>query len=125
MKRYYICLIIVTLILVIASFITMWVAPESFIIAMPVFALYFAIVTGIEHYLIVKSAQKDPRTFVRNFLGITIGQMMLHLIILTISMFRNTQQAKLIAVAFLIGFATFLVFETTALILFVKKAQNQ
>lgn len=124
MRKYYISLLVVTCILILASFIIMWTMPQYFIIGMPLLALYFAVVTGLEHYLIIKSAQKDPRTSVRNFLGISVGTMMMHLILIIVCMFRFISVAKLIAISFLIGCGTYLIFETIALIIMVKRIQN-
>lgn len=124
MRRYLISLLSLTLLLVLASFVVLWTAPQNFIVAMPLLALYFALVYGGEHFLIIRSAQKDPRTFVRNFLGITVGTIMLHLIVLVVCMFTRPANAKLVAVAFLIGMACFLTFETIALVRFVKQAQK-
>lgn len=124
MKKYIIALLTLTLVLLLASFGVMWWAPRLFIVALPILALYFAVVTGTEHYFIVHSTQKDPRTFVRNFFGITVAALFIHLIVLTVYMFTNVAHAKIFAIAFLIGFTIHLIFETSALILFVKQQRK-
>ena len=113
-----------TLVLVLGAFGVMWTAPQLFIMALPALAIYFAVITGTEHYFIIKSVNKDPRTFVRNFFGITVAALFLHLIVLMVFMFSNTAQAKIFAIGFLIGFAAHLIFETSALLIYVKKKRK-
>ena len=125
MKKYFISLLSLTLLLALIAFGIMWKAPQVFIVALPILALYFAIVTGVEHYFIVKSAEKDPRTFVRNFFGITVGALFLHLVVLMVYMFSNPSHAKIFAIGFCIGYFAHLIFETTALVLYVKHLRKE
>lgn len=106
------------------TFIVMWCMPEHFIPAMPLIVLYFAIITGIEHCFIVKSAYKEPRIFIRNFLGATVGVILIHLVVILSYAFTHMEQAKLFLLTFLIGFAIYLAFETAELIHFVKSNKS-
>lgn len=127
MKRYFIHIIILTLILVIASFILLWSGSENYSSLIPIFVLYFAVITAIQHNVVTKSMLKDPRTFVKNFLGISVGAMILHLVIVfayAISQMKSANQAhnaKIVIVSFCILFVIFLAFETIELVLFVRK----
>lgn len=127
MKRYFIHIIILTLILVIANFILLWSGSENYSSLIPIFVLYFAVITAIQHNVVTKSMLKDPRTFVKNFLGISVGAMMLHLVIVfayAISQMKSANQAhnaKMVIVSFCILFVVFLAFETIELVLFVRK----
>lgn len=127
MKRYFIHIIILTLILVIASFILLWSGSENYSFLIPIFVLYFAVITAIQHNVVTRSMLKDPRTFVKNFLGISVGAMMLHLVIVfayAISQMKSANQAhnaKIVIVSFCILFVIFLAFETIELVLFVRK----
>lgn len=127
MKRYFIHIIILTLILVIANFILLWSGSENYSSLIPIFVLYFAVITAIQHNVVTKSMLKDPRTFVKNFLGISVGAMMLHLVIVfayAISQMKSANQAhnaKMVIVSFCILFVIFLAFETIELVLFVRK----
>lgn len=125
MKRYYLHLTLLTLVLVIASFMLLWCAPALFLVIMPITALYFAIVTGVEHNLVVRAAHKDARTFIKVFLGLTIGSLFLHLVVMAAYMFTHIQQAKLFALAFAVCYIVYLVFETAALVRFVRAYQKQ
>lgn len=127
MKKYFIHIIILTLILVITSFILLWSSSENYSSLIPIFVLYFAVITAIQHNVVTKSMIKDPRTFVKNFLGISVGAMMLHLVIVfayAISQMKSANQAhnaKMVIVFFCILFVIFLAFETIELVLFVRK----
>ncbi|MBR1850132.1 MAG: hypothetical protein IJ789_02040 [Bacteroidales bacterium] len=124
-RKYYALLVALTALLVVASFVVQKQAPQNFIVALPLTALYFAIVTGLQHWFVVNSTKKDPRTFIRNFLGATIGVLFLHLVVMATYMFTHMAQAKIFVVGFCIGYAAYLVFETVALILFVRNARKK
>lgn len=124
MKRYYISLILLTLVLIVASFCALWFGNNVFQIIMPAIPLYFAVLTGLQHYAVVKSMYKDPRTFVKNFLGITVGTLFLHLVVLSVWSLTHIVEAKYFIIAFCICYVAYLVFETIALILLVKSKQK-
>lgn len=128
MKKYYLGLTAITLALVLASFCLMWFSSRGlFLIILSVLPIYFAIVTGLMHYGIVSSFYKDPRTFVKNFLGITVGSLFLHLAILFLWSLTHIQSAKTFIIGFCICYVTYLLFETISLILVVhnKRKENE
>jgi hypothetical protein len=125
MKKYYIALIVLTIVLILAAFCTLWFAQGVFQTIMPVIPLYFAVITGLQHYVVVKSFNKDPRTFVKNFLGVTVGSLFLHLVILCTWAFTHIPQARTFILAFCICYIAYLAFETIALILYVKGKRNK
>ena len=125
MKRYYTALAIVTLVLVAAAFSVLLFSRPNFYLIMPILAVYFAIVTGIQHFVIVKSMKKSPREFVQYFLGATVVTLFIHLVVLASYLFTHTNQAKVFTISFCIGFATMLIFETVALILFVRRQKKE
>lgn len=120
MRCYYISLVVVALVMAIASFVVMWVAPECFLTVMPLLALYFAAVTGLQHYFVVKSMYQSPKRFVQLFLALTVASLFLHLVVFATYLFTHTAHAKLFAIAFCIGFAVMLVFETLSLVLLIN-----
>ena len=125
MKKYYIALIVLTIVLILVAFCTLWFAQGVFQTIMPVIPLYFAVITGLQHYVVVKSFNKDPRTFVKNFLGVTVGSLFLHLVILCTWAFTHIPQARTFILAFCICYIAYLAFETLALILYVKGKRNK
>ena len=129
MRRYYIALVAMALLLVLASFVVMWTAPQAFLPIMPLLALYFAVVTGVQHYIVLKSMYQSPRRFVQVFLATTVATLFVHLVVFAVYLFTHTAHAKPFALAFCIGFAAMMVFETTAMVLTIgnerKKNQQQ
>ncbi len=124
MRRYYISLLVVSLVLVLATFIVMWTAPHLFIIAMSLLVLYFAALTLVQHTIVVKAMNRSPKTFVQLFLGSTVGVLFIHLIVLTIFLLTNPGQGRRFLIAFCIGYVVYLVFETVALVRFVDRARK-
>lgn len=120
MRRYYLSLVVVTLVMALASFVVMWSFPQGFLPVMPLLALYFAAVTGVQHYFVVKSMYQSPKRFVQLFLAFTVAVLFLHLVVFAAYLFTHTSHAKPFAIAFCIGFAVMLVFETTSLVLLIK-----
>lgn len=124
MKRYYIALSILTLLLLAAS-IAVWLfdAPQ-FHLFMPLLAVYFGVVAGVQHFVVVKSMKKSPRQFVQYFMGATVATLLLHLVVFAAYLFTHPHQAKAFAITFCIGFAALLVFETVALVIFVNRQRK-
>lgn len=125
MRKYYILLISLTIILILAAFCTLWFGNAVFQTIFPFIPLYFAVVTGIQHYAVIKSFSKDPRTFVKNFLSLTVGSLFLHLVVISVWSFTHIQMAKPFIIAFCICYILYLLFETIALVLFVKNKRKQ
>lgn len=122
MRRYYLILLVLTLLL---TAVAWWANTHlstldsqfPILYALP---LYFAVVTGLQHYVVANSLKKDPRTFIKNFLGLTVGTLFLHLVVLSLWAFTHILTAKPFIFAFGIGFLLYLVFETLMLILLVR-----
>ncbi len=125
MKRYLIALLATTLVMVLASFIVMWTAPGRFLPVMPLLALYFAIVCALQHLLVTRAMNRSPRTFVQVFLGSVVGVLFIHIVVLAIYLFTHPSHAKLFTIAFSIGYAVCLVFETIALVRYVDRERKR
>lgn len=125
MRKYFVTLLSLTLALVIASFVLMWCKSPLYVAIAPLIPLYFGIITGIGHYFVVKSAYKAPRAFVKNFLAITVGTLVLHMIVMTVYIFSHLHTATSFLTLFCIGYIVYLLFETSALMLFVKRQKKQ
>jgi hypothetical protein len=128
MKRYYIALALVTLLLLAAAFSVLLFSRPDFHLIMPILAFYFAVVTGLQHYVVVRSMRKSPRQFVQYFLGSTVVVLLLHMTVLFSMVFfrylHHPHVAKVFILTFGIGFAVMLVFETTALLMHVKREKK-
>ena len=125
MKKYYVSLILLTIVLIVAAFCTLWFAQGVFQTIMPFIPLYFAVITGLQHYAVVKSFYKDPRTFVKNFLVLTVGTLFLHLVVICTWSLTHIPEARTFILAFCICYIAYLTFETIALILLIKQQRKQ
>ncbi|MBR1785336.1 MAG: hypothetical protein IJ760_07890 [Bacteroidales bacterium] len=124
-KRYIVALLALTLAMVIASFVVMWVSPAHYIAAMPLLALYFGVVCGVQHWVVTRAMSRSPRAFVQVFLGSVVAVLFIHLAVLAVFLFTRTAQARPFLVAFCIGYFASLVFETVALVQYVKAERNR
>ena len=122
MRKYLVKLLIVTLLLVVTALALMMAGWDNYQRVMAFIPLYFAVVTGVEHWAVLESMRKSPRTFVKNFLGITVGVLFVHLAAMSLWMFTHVQQAKWFAVAFCVCYVAHLFFETVALVVLMRKA---
>ncbi|MBQ0016409.1 MAG: hypothetical protein KBT04_05445 [Bacteroidales bacterium] len=120
MKRYLFAIIILTFALVLISFILLWCHSPWYIAIMPAIPLYFGIITGSQHFSVVRAAHKDPRTFIKTFLGLTVGTLLIHLFAMAIYMFTHLLQARAFIMGFAVCYIAYLAFETIALVHFVK-----
>jgi len=127
-RKYLVWLLSITLILVLVSFVILGTAPGTFIVSMPFLAVYFCIVTGLQHLLVTKALMRSPKTFVQIFLGTTVGVLFIHLVVLASFLLTHASQGRRFLIAFCIGYVVYLVFETTALVKLVedeKKRRNK
>lgn len=127
-RKYLVWLLSITLILVLVSFVILGTAPGTFIVSMPFLAVYFCIVTGLQHLLVTKAMMRSPKTFVQIFLGTTVGVLFIHLVMLASFLLTHASQGRRFLIAFCIGYVVYLVFETTALVKLVedeKKRRNK
>lgn len=125
MRGYLIRLTLLTLVLVLACFALLWWASNLFIVAMPLTALYFAIITAVQHHIVTRAAHKDPRVFIRTFLGSTVATLLLHLAVMSAYMFTNTATAYRFVIAFAVCYVVYLVYETIELVRYVKLYQKE
>ena len=120
MRRYYLILVVLTLLLTAVVWWVQFSILNCQLSILPVLPLYFAVVTGIQHYVVSNSLKKDPRTFIKNFLGLTVGTLFLRLVVLSLWAFTHIPTAKPFIIVFGIGFVLYLVFETLMLVLLVR-----
>ncbi len=126
MKNYYIALIGLTALAVVATLALLWCGSPLYYPILPCIPLYFGAVTGVQHYAVVRSAYKDPRIFVKNFLMLTVGVLLLHLAIIVLWAFTHAHtSAKAFLLVFCLCYIAYLAFETIALVLFIKNQRKK
>lgn len=82
---------------------------------MPLQFLFFVVLTGLLHYVLLRSLKKNPKLFISYFMTLTGLKMFLYLIILTTYLFLFKEQAKSFVVSFLLFYLLFTAFEAIAL----------
>ena len=125
MKRYLTALLLTTLVLVLASFIVMWVFPQHYLPIMPLLAIYFGVVCGLQHWIVTRAMYRSPKIFIQMFLGSVVGVLFIHIVVLAAYLFTHPSHAHLFTLAFCIGYAVSLAFETTALVRFVNHERQR
>lgn len=120
LKKYYTHLGILSAIGLIATLGVFLFARPSYLVAMTLLVLYFAIITALQHNIIAKALMKDPRDFIKIFFGVTVGILMLHLVVLFVYMYTHLQQAKLFTITFLIAYVVFTTFEVIELLALIR-----
>ena len=124
-RRYIVSLLVMTLALAVLSFIVMFFSPSHWLTVMPFIALYFGIITGIQHWLATKAMFRSPKAFIQQFLGTTVGVLFIHLAVMAIYLLTHPGNAKLFTIAFLIGFVVSWVFETLAILMFIRNEKKK
>ena len=124
-RRYLISLLAVTLAMVLAAFAVMWLAPETYLSVMPLLSLYFGVVCLVQHWIVTRAMNRSPKTFIQVFLATVIGVLFLHLAVLAIYLLTHLSHAHRFTLAFCIGYAVSLAFETTALVCFVNRERRR
>ena len=121
LKKYFIRLSVLTVLCLLATIALLLFSPANYLVAMTLLVVYFTALTIVQHVVIVKALQKDPRDFIKFFFGVTVGILMLHLAVLFIYMYTHLQQAKLFTIAFLVGYVLFTTFEVVELLNYIHR----
>lgn len=125
MRRYLLSLIVMVLALVLASFLVMYFSPQNWMLVMPFLALYFGIVTGLQHWLVTKAMYRSPKVFVQQFLGTTVGVLFVHLAVMAVYLLTHTTHLKVFTIAFLVGFVVSWAFETLMILKFIRDEKKK
>ena len=125
MRRYLVSLIVMVLALVLASFLVMYFSPQNWMLVMPFLALYFGIVTGLQHWLVTKAMYRSPKVFVQQFLGTTVGILFVHLAVMAVYLLTHTAHLKVFTIAFLVGFVVSWAFETLMILKFIRNEKKK
>ena len=108
--------IIFSIILITLSLIWNYYVPEKFTSpTMPFIVIYFALSTVIVHELLIKTNNESPKNFIRTYMGTTALRLFLNLMIIIVFMLVNRSGAMAFALAFLVFYFLFLIFEIVSL----------
>lgn len=121
MRRYLLSLIALTAAVAVA---TLLLLPSLPVGATLLLAGYFCIVTALQHWIVTRSMLKDARRFVQIFLAVTVASLFLHTLLLVVCLLSLPEQARTFTLAFACTFPVYLVFETTALVLHIRREKR-
>lgn len=126
MRRYFIGLIMLTIVMVLMAFATKWGGMEFFaplpMWILPAATLYFGVAYGVQYWLTVASLNKRPKAFVQSFLATTVAVLFIHIVVLVGGMLTNPAGGKRFAVAFLILYVVYTVYMIASIIHYVRQA---
>ncbi len=125
MRRYFVSVLLMTLLLVLLSFVVMYAWPDRWLLSMPFLALYFGAICIVQHCIVTKALYRSPKAFVQQFLGTTVGVLFVHLAVLAIYLFSHPSHAKTFTLAFLVGFVISWIFETAATVVFIRNEKKK
>lgn len=129
MRRYLCILGILTIVMMLLSFAVKWTGMAFFeplpVWMLPAAVLYFAVITGLQYWLTIRSMHNDPRKFINFFLGITVGVLFVHLLVLVGGMLANPASGKRFAIGFMVLYLVYTVFITASLVRFSRHAGDQ
>jgi len=119
----------VTIVMMLLAFTVKWAGVASFANMpywmLPTAVIYFAVVTGLQYWMMVRSMHNDPRKFVNLFLGITVGVLFLHLLVLVAGMLAHTASGKMFAIGFMVLYVVYTAFLTISLVRFSRHAGEE
>ena len=82
---------------------------------------FFALSTGLVHFLLIRSADRNPKAFVNQFMGLTAMKLFAYLTFLIIIFLADRDHARAVALYFLAMYLLFTVFEVSSLYCKLKK----
>lgn len=82
---------------------------------------FFALSTAIVHFLLLRSADQNPKAFVNLFMGLTAMKLFAYLSFLIIVFLADRDHARAVALYFLVMYLLFTVFEVSSLYRKLKK----
>jgi len=81
----------------------------------------FILITTLVHYILVRSVDKNPGSFVRTFMASTSIKLFVYLIIITLYSMFNKSEAVLFIFGFLLMYLLFTGFEVITIMFFLKR----
>lgn len=129
MKRYFIGLIALTIVMMLMAFAIKWTGMEFFsplsTWLLPAAVIYFGVVCGVQYWLTITGMNKRPMAFIHFFLATTVAVLFLHIMVLVGGMLTNPAGGKRFAVAFLILYVVYTVYMITSLVLYIKNRSRE
>lgn len=128
MRRYFLWLTVVTIVMMLLAFAAKWTGMDFFapvpMWVLPATVLYFAVSYGVQYWLIIGGMNRRPMEYIRFFLATTVAVLFIHLIVLVGGMLAGRAYGKRFAVAFLVLYVVYTVYMITSIVLYLKEASR-
>ncbi len=129
MKRYYLGLIVLTIVMMLLAFATKWFGMDFFaplhVVMLPLAVIYFAVVDAVQYWITIRSVNKSPKTFVQFFLATTVAVLLLHIIVLVGGMLLNPACGKRFAIGFLVLYVVYTFYIMAQFVHFMRNAGKE
>ena len=129
MRRYFIGLTMLTIVMMLLAFATKWLDMAFFaplpLWILPTTVLYFGVAYGVQYWLTIASLNKRPKAFIQSFLATTVAVLFIHIVVLVGGMLSNPGGGKRFAVAFLILYVVYTIYMVASLVHFIREASNK
>ena len=129
MRRYFIWLVALTIVMMLLAFATKWFGMVFFaplpLWILPAAVLYFGVACGVQYWLTIAGMNKRPKAFVQSFLATTVAVLFIHIVVLVGGMLSNPAGGKRFAVAFLILYVVYTVYMIASIVLYIRQKTSE
>lgn len=95
--------------------------PQRHLNSLWLILIFFIGVTALVHNILLRSNEKNPKQFIRNFMGTTAAKLFAYLLIMIVYIFVDRAGARVFLVGFLVHYLVFTVFEVVSILRQLKK----
>lgn len=112
MKRFFLRTTILTVLLLLAGYITYTqIIPQHFLFILPIILIFFYLATNLVHFYLLKIADKEIRKFAPRFMAASFIKMMLYMVLGLVIAVLHREEAKVFLANFLILYLCFSIVE--------------
>ena len=121
-SKFIIKLLLLTIsIFLIAFFIFKFFLCMYYLNIFPYLLMFFAIITALFHYFLIKSSQHEIKKFINTFMIFTGIKLMLYILFILIFILLNKSSAVVFVMGFIILYVIYSIFEIISIVKYLKK----
>jgi hypothetical protein len=121
-KKFIFTLLFIALVLTTIGYgLFLFLIPQYYFPHFPVIPVFILLVTFIVHVYLIRSSEKNPRSFTSKYLGAMGLKMFIYLLFLVVFLFIDTVHAIPFLVSFLVTYSAFTLYEVISILNFLKK----
>lgn len=113
MSKFYIKLILLSLIVGVLLYVWNTLGPIAFRNTASYYAfVFFAVITAVIHNFMTKAAKKSPQVYVRSFMAITTIKLLAYMLFIVVYLMNRPPGGKVFVLQFLLLYFIYTSFET-------------